>query len=155
MRFDARDALWLVMKVERTRRSLVGACGAAVLAAMASSAPAAKRRKKDRRRKGKGKRKDGRCKNRHSEQEILRFIARAAKKYGQSKKAMERVARCESALDPCAVNRSGPYYGLFQFLKSTWKTTPYKNRSIWDPEAQALAAAWMWKQGRKNEWACQ
>ena len=67
---------------------------------------------------------------------------------------MERVARCESNLDPCAVNRSGPYYGLYQFLKSTWKTTPYKNDNIFDPKAQALATGWMWKQGRKNEWAC-
>jgi hypothetical protein len=41
---------------------------------------------------------------------------------------MVRVARCESVLDPCAVNRSGPYYGLFQYLKSTWKTTPYGDR---------------------------
>ena len=68
---------------------------------------------------------------------------------------MVRVARCESVLDPCAVNRKGPYYGLFQFLKSTWKTTPYGDHDIFDPEAQALAAGWMWKQGRKNEWACQ
>ena len=156
MRFGAFDALTHVLAVERSRRSLAGAIGGMMVAAMSSSAPAAKRREKDRRRKkGNGKRKDGRCSSRHSEQEVLRFIAKAAKKYGQSKKVMERVARCESALDPCAVNRSGPYYGLFQFLKSTWKTTPYKNRSIWDAEAQALATAWMWKEGRKNEWACQ
>jgi soluble lytic murein transglycosylase-like protein len=154
MRFDAVDAVTRLLTTERQRRSVLSAIGAAFLAATSSSS--AKRGDKGRRRtKGKRKGKDGRCKNRHSEQEILRFIAKAAKKYGQSKKVMERVARCESALDPCAVNRSGPYYGLFQFLKSTWNTTPYKNRSIWDPEAQALATAWMWKQGRKNEWACQ
>jgi Transglycosylase SLT domain len=98
---------------------------------------------------------DGGCTVRHSEQEILGFISDAAKQYNQSESAMVRVARCESALDPCAVNRSGPYYGLFQFLKSTWNTTPYGDRDIYDPEAQALATAWMWKQGRKNEWACQ
>ena len=156
MRFNAVDALARVLAAERPRRSFAGVLAGAIAAAMPNAAPAAKPRKKDRRRKkGKGKNKDGRCRSRHSEKEVLRFIANAAKKYGQSKKAMERVARCESALDPCAVNRSGPYYGLFQFLKSTWKTTPYKNRSIWDPEAQALATAWMWKQGRKNEWACQ
>lgn len=107
-----------------------------------------KKRKKDKQNTSKG------CKVKHSEKEILDFIAKAAKKYGQSENAMVRVARCESALDPCAVNKSGPYYGLFQFLKSTWKTTPYKDKSIYDPEAQALAAGWMWKQGRKNEWAC-
>jgi Transglycosylase SLT domain len=96
-----------------------------------------------------------RCRNRHSEKEILRYIKRAARKYKQSEQAMIRVARCESGLDPCALNRRGPYYGLFQFLKSTWKSTPYGDRNIYDPKAQALATAWMWKHGRKDEWACQ
>jgi hypothetical protein len=95
------------------------------------------------------------CHDSHSEEEILNFIAKAAKKYGQSNKVMVRVARCESSLDPCAFSKSGPYYGLYQFLKSTWKTTPYGDKSIYDPKAQALAAGWMWKQGRKNEWSCQ
>ena len=96
-----------------------------------------------------------RCRNRYSEREILRYIKRAARKYKQSEQVMIRVARCESGLDPCALNRRGPYYGLFQFLKSTWKTTPYGDRNIYDPKAQALATGWMWKHGRKDEWACQ
>ena len=96
-----------------------------------------------------------RCRVRDSEKEILRYIRRAARKYGQSKRAMIRVARCESNLNPCALNSSGPYYGLYQYLKSTWETTPYHNQNIYDPKAQALATGWMWKQGRKNEWACQ
>ena len=95
-----------------------------------------------------------RCRVRDSEEAILRYIRRAARKYGQSKRAMIRVARCESNLDPCALNRSGPYYGLYQYLKSTWKSTPYGDRDIYDPKAQTLATGWMWKQGRKNEWAC-
>jgi hypothetical protein len=119
-----------------------------------------KDKKKNKKRKNKNKRKNGNrngggCQVRHSEQQILDFIAQAARKYGQSRTVMERVARCESNLDPCTVNPAGPYYGLFQYLKSTWKTTPYSNRSIWDPEAQSLATAWAWQQGRKNEWACQ
>ena len=95
-----------------------------------------------------------RCRERASEKEVLRYIRRAARKYGQSRRAMIRVARCESNLDPCAYNRSGPYFGLYQYLKSTWKSTPYGDRDIYDPRAQALATAWMWKKGRKNEWAC-
>ena len=95
-----------------------------------------------------------RCRVRDNEREILRYIRRAARKYGQSRRAMIRVARCESKLDPCAYNPSGPYYGLYQYLKSTWKTTPYHDRNIYDPKAQALATGWMWEQGRKNEWAC-
>ena len=56
---------------------------------------------------------------------------------------MIRVAQCESNLNPCAVNRSGPYYGLFRFLKSTWRSTPYGDHDTNDPKARALAAAWM------------
>ena len=141
----------------RSRRAALGTIGAMVITAVTSVSEARKRertrKKKSRDRKNTGK--TGSCKVRHSEQEILNFIAKAAKKYGQSENAMVRVARCESVLDPCAVNRSGPYYGLFQYLKSTWKTTPYGDRDIFDPEAQSLATGWMWKQGRKNEWACQ
>jgi hypothetical protein len=56
------------------------------------------------------------CAVHHTEQQILDFISQAAKKYGQPENAMVRVARCESNLNPCAVNRSGPYYGLYQYL---------------------------------------
>jgi hypothetical protein len=112
--------------------------------------------KKDKKKKkgGGGGGSDDSCKGSYTEKEILGFISSAAKKYGQSESAMVRVARCESNLDPCAVNRSGPYYGLYQFLKSTWSKTPYGDQSIYDPKAQAMAAGWMWKEGRKNEWAC-
>jgi len=95
-----------------------------------------------------------RCRARDSEDEILSYIAEAAAEYGQSEQAMIRVARCESTLNPCALNGDGPYYGLFQYLKSTWRSTPYGDRDIFDPQAQALATGWMWQQGRKNEWAC-
>lgn len=116
-----------------------------------------KRKNKDKKKKKKGGGGGGsgdRCNGNYSEKEILGFISSAAKKYGQNKNAMVRVARCESNLDPCAVNRSGPYYGLFQFLKSTWNKTPYGDQNIYDPKAQAMATAWMWSEGRKNEWAC-
>jgi hypothetical protein len=114
-----------------------------------------KSKSKDKRKKKGGSGGSGdRCTGSYTEKEILGFISSAAKKYGQSENAMVRVARCESNLDPCAVNRSGPYYGLFQFLKSTWSKTPYGDQSIYDPKAQAMAAGWMWKEGRKNEWAC-
>jgi hypothetical protein len=110
--------------------------------------------KDKKKKKGGGGGSDGSCKGSYTEKEILSFISSAAKKYGQSESAMVRVARCESNLDHCAVNRSGPYYGLFQFLKSTWGKTPYGDQNIYDPKAQAMATAWMWKEGRKSEWAC-
>lgn len=131
---EALDALSRALSRARSRRS---ALAALLAVAVPVGAEAGKR-----------------CNVRHSEGKTLGFIAKAARQYGQSKSAMIRVARCESGLDPCAVNSAGPYYGLFQFLKSTWKSTPYGDRNIFDPKAQALATGWMWQQGRKDEWAC-
>jgi hypothetical protein len=131
----------------RGRRDALVAIVATVVASRTFNVAAKRKKKKKSHSSG--------CNDNHSEEQILGYISKAATKYHQSRSAMERVARCESNLDPCAINRQGPYYGLYQFLKSTWKTTPYGNESIFDPEAQALAAGWMWSEGRKNEWACQ
>ena len=53
-----------------------------------------------------------------------------------------------------AVNPAGSY-GLFQFVPSTWASTPYANEDIFDAYASANAAGWMWSVGRRNEWVCQ
>ena len=90
----------------------------------------------------------------YSRKQIVRIIYAAADRYGQSRSDMLRVAECESNLNPYAVNPSGSY-GLFQFIRSTWKSTPFGNKDIFDPEANANAAAWMWSEGRKSEWVCQ
>lgn len=66
---------------------------------------------------------------------------------------MYRVAGCESTWNPYAHNSSGAS-GLYQFLPSTWATTPYGRHSIWSAKWQALAAAWMLRQGRSREWEC-
>ena len=89
------------------------------------------------------------------EAQIIQIIYNAADSYGQPREDMLRVARCESVLDPNAVNAAGGSYGLFQFIPSTWATTPYAQYDIFDPWANANAAAWMWSQGRRNEWVCQ
>ncbi|CAA9585445.1 MAG: hypothetical protein AVDCRST_MAG19-4585 [uncultured Thermomicrobiales bacterium] len=90
----------------------------------------------------------------YSREEIVRVIYAAADRYDQPRADMLRVAECESSLDPYAVNASGSY-GLFQFVASTWETTPYADEDIFDPEANANAAGWMWSVGRRNEWVCQ
>ncbi len=64
-----------------------------------------------------------------------------------------RKASCESHLFPGAQNPSGAS-GLFQFLPSTFASTPFGRFSIWDPYANALAAGWMHQQGRGGEWQC-
>jgi hypothetical protein len=86
---------------------------------------------------------------------IVQIIRDAARRFGQPEEDLLRVARCESNLDPRAVNQAGPYFGLFQFLRSTWASTPFAGEDIFDPVANASAAAWMWQQGRRNEWVCQ
>lgn len=91
----------------------------------------------------------------YTQDQIINIIYAAADRYGQPRADMLRVARCESVLDPNAVNASGGSYGLFQFIPSTWATTPYAGDDIFDPYASANAAGWMWQQGRRNEWVCQ
>lgn len=85
---------------------------------------------------------------------ITTIITNAAVRYGQSPSAMIAVAQCESSFNPNAVNPSSGASGLFQFLPSTWRTTPYANSNIFDPYASANAAGWMWSVGRRGEWAC-
>ncbi len=57
----------------------------------------------------------------------------------------------ESGGNPYAQNASGAS-GLFQFMPSTWRGTPYGHCSIWDAKYQCYAAAWMFSQGRQREW---
>lgn len=91
----------------------------------------------------------------YTRDEIIKIIYAAADKYDQPRADMLRVAQCESVLDPNAVNASSGVSGLFQFMPSTWATTPYANQDIFDPVANSEAAAWMWANGRRDEWHCQ
>jgi len=91
----------------------------------------------------------------YTDDEIIQIIHAAADQYGQNRDDMLRVARCESVLDPNAVNSSSQASGLFQFLPSTWASTPFADQDIFDPVANAEAAAWMWANGRRGEWTCQ
>jgi hypothetical protein len=91
----------------------------------------------------------------YSEEQIVDIIYEAADNYGQSREDMLRVARCESGLNPSAVGGGGAYYGLYQFVPSTFARTPYGQYNINDPWANANAAGWMWSQGKKSDWVCQ
>lgn len=42
----------------------------------------------------------------------------------KDKRWAKKTSQCESGGDPNAYNSSGPYYGAFQFLKSTWSSSP-------------------------------
>src|SRR5215471_9902450 len=83
------------------------------------------------------------------------IIVQAFTPYGATAVAWGlRVAKCESGYNPRAYNGAGPYYGLFQFLMSTYKATPYGGQDIYDPVANASAAAWKYGQGGAGAWGC-
>jgi hypothetical protein len=65
-----------------------------------------------------------------------------------------RVAMCESGYNPYAVNRSSGASGLFQFLPATWAGSPYHNQSVFDPVANAQAAAWLYQRSGPGQWQC-
>lgn len=91
----------------------------------------------------------------YSQDELIAIIYAAADEYGQPREDMLRVARCESVLDPNAVNSVSGASGLFQFLGGTWARTPWADQDVFNPVANAYATAWMWEQGNRNEWTCQ
>jgi transglycosylase-like protein with SLT domain len=65
------------------------------------------------------------------------------------------VAWCESRYHPNSVNSDSGASGLFQFLPSTWAFTPYANRSPFNPQYNALAAAWLYHRSGPTQWVCQ
>jgi hypothetical protein len=61
---------------------------------------------------------------------------------------------CESHAHRWAHNASGAT-SYWQFLPSTWRSTPFGALSIYSTYAQALAAGWMMgPAGRSGEWVC-
>ena len=84
----------------------------------------------------------------------LEAIALASTAYGVDYWTLRRKAACESRFNPQARNPQSTASGLFQFLTSTWASTPYRRLSIWSPYASALAAGWMHDVGRGGEWVC-
>lgn len=84
---------------------------------------------------------------------VTACIDRAAHLHRVNASMLRGRAWCESRLDPGASN--GTHFGLFQFAPSTYASTPYARRgSIWSAKWNALAAAWMQRVGRGNEWVC-
>lgn len=78
----------------------------------------------------------------------------AAVAYGVDARTLIRKGRCESARWTHFTNRRSHAEGPWQFLPSTWATTPFASFSPYDPDAAALAAAWMHAAGRGGQWRC-
>ena len=85
--------------------------------------------------------------------DVVEAIDLAAATYGNGA-TLWRKARCESGLNPAARNLSSAAAGLFQFIGSTWQSTPYARFDPLSPYANALAAGWMHAHGRGGEWSC-
>jgi hypothetical protein len=85
---------------------------------------------------------------------VREAIQLAAVAYGVSPSMLWRKALCESRLYRFARNAASGAAGLFQFLGSTWRSTPFGRFSVWSPYASAFAAAWMHRAGRGGEWDC-
>lgn len=82
--------------------------------------------------------------------------------YGVPRRDMLTVARCESpGLNPFLQHPTSRAAGLFQFLPSTWagpwgaKKFAASGFSVWDPVANALAAAYIVdRDGGWFQWTC-
>lgn len=68
-----------------------------------------------------------------------------------------RVARCESSLNPNARSTVSTAKGLFQFLDSTWRGSPYWRYSPYNAWASIQAAHWLFTRDGYSwrEWECQ
>jgi hypothetical protein len=86
---------------------------------------------------------------------VVEAINLAAATYGYGS-TLWRKALCETGgtLSPTAVNRRSLASGLFQFIPTTWSSTPYARFSPTSAYANALAAGWMHANGRGGEWVC-
>ncbi len=69
-----------------------------------------------------------RCRRPEKKGKVRRAIRDASRRYNQKYKSMLCVAECESSLNNCAVDPSGSYYGLFQFVPSTFDSTPVPSK---------------------------
>jgi hypothetical protein len=65
-----------------------------------------------------------------------------------------RIAKCESGYNPNAVNRSSGASGLFQFMPSTWAHLPWAGQSVFNPVANAQAAAYYYQHSGAGPWQC-
>jgi hypothetical protein len=86
----------------------------------------------------------------YSTAEVEAIITQAAEADGVDPAWMIRTATCESNLHTNSYNPSGPYYGLFQFVMSTFKA--HGGTDIWDPIQQSEIAASMFASGDSSAW---
>lgn len=79
-------------------------------------------------------------------------------RFGDEGERAERVASCESRLNPEAVSPDGSNHGLFQINnvhRSTWpEVTGLPWDARYDPVANIDFAFWLWQQSGWRPWTC-
>lgn len=90
---------------------------------------------------------------------VEQIIRAAAAEFGGSGDLLVSIARCESGLDPHAVNSSSGALGLFQHLPRYWPTRAaglgYSFDDWLDPTANARVSAKLLAEGGPGHWrAC-
>lgn len=84
---------------------------------------------------------------------VAEIVVDAAVRHGIDQDFFLKVAKCESNLDPRAINPRGPYIGLFQFHPRTYSA--FGGRDLYDPVEQSEVAARMFAQGLAfQHWEC-
>jgi hypothetical protein len=81
----------------------------------------------------------------------------AARAFGLDAGSMIAVAACETGgtFDPYSRNASSGALGAWQFLPSTWRSTPFASWSPTNPFAAALATAQIVRaDGGWSQWVC-
>jgi soluble lytic murein transglycosylase-like protein len=81
------------------------------------------------------------------------FIRRAARHFHQPSGQALAIAYRESHYDYRQTNPNSGAAGLYQFMRGTWKHTPYRARSPYQPRWASLAAMWMWAHGGYSHWS--
>ena len=92
---------------------------------------------------------------------VRRAIYDAALTFGIPYRILLRIAFCESALHPWAVN--GTHYGLFQFYPATFirgellmrSETGIVSSSYWDARDASYVAGYLFATGHARRWACE
>jgi hypothetical protein len=73
----------------------------------------------------------------------------------RDKRWASRTADCESGRDPDAIGGGGAYRGAFQFMRSTWRTSPKSpggDPTAWNYRTQAVVAVALKRQQGTSPW---
>lgn len=96
--------------------------------------------------------------------DVEAIVREAARKYGINEDYFVKIAKCESSLNPNAINynysENGKDYpaGTFQHLQNYWPARAAKyghpGASVFDPIANAEVTAQMFRDGLQHLWEC-